>query len=261
MKNKNTKLVMILFVLLGASALAWAIGTHRSKKARIVITPPTAQFTTPAYDTTLLQKFEELGKKYDTLKTNYTIKGMMTCIDRPDTSTQQKNVPFVVCKRGYSLYYKMGATETINEDGLYLYIDHNSRRILLSRQKTLTGGSGLQNLTRLSEKLKSEYYELSGSVKGKLQTLSFLNEHHISCKQYTISYDTSDNAIKHLYIRTTDFGDPLNKAKDKIMIMDISQWDDRALIRNFTVPGDVVKGEGDNRKTTRLFEKYELINL
>jgi len=254
---------MMVLVLLCVSAITWAIQHRYFKHVQKQQLPKAAivKFATPVYDKALFDKFEQLSRKYDTIKQNYTVKGFITMIDKADTTTQMKNVDFVLCKKGNALYYKLGTTETINEDGVYLYIDHAGKRILVTQQKQIGNADAMQNLTRIAATLKSEYYNMTGSVKNGIQTISFTNEHHITCKQYTVSYDTLNNEIKHIYTRLTNFRDPLNKNKDKIMDMYLSEWDDKALITTYTLPGEIVKSEGKKWKKTKAYENYELISI
>lgn len=254
---------MILLVLLCFSAITWAI-QHRYFKLRQKLPshPVAAKFAAPVYDKVLFSKFEQICKKYDTLKKNYTIKGFVTMIDKADSSTHQmKNVNFILCKKGDALYYKLGATETINEDGVYLYIDHAGKRILAAQQKQINNAAGMQDLAQIATTLKSEYYNMSGSENNGIQTISFTNEHHITCKQYTISYDTLSHEIKHIYTRLTNFRDPLNKSKDKIIEMYISEWDNKALINDYVLPRQIVRTEGTGWKKTKAYENYELIDM
>jgi len=258
--NTRIKIIGLLAILLSVSAITWAIQVRYFKQGRKPVIQQKAQWAVPVYDKVLLEKLERLGKHYDTLKQAYTIKGTISMRDKADTVSPVKNVVFIYCKKGKELYYRLGETETINANGMYLYIDHPARRILVARQKDVSEAPVITDMTRVVAGLKSEYYDLSGSVSGSVQTLSLRNEHHISCKQYTVAYDTLSYAIRHIYARLNDPQDPLNRKKENVMQMDLSEWDGKAALATYTVPEAVIRRYGSKWRTTEKYKGYELID-
>lgn len=159
------------------------------------------------------------------------------------------------------MYYKLGSTETINSGGQYISIDHQAKTIVLSEQKQLTESSIGLPVKDIRSALKAEQYKLSGKQIGHTQTMTLLNEHHISCKEYTLSYDTDTWQIIHIYARLTNFEYPLRKDKEKILDVAISRWDEQANVSQYLVAGDVVLRRGASWGTTEKFKAYELIKM
>jgi hypothetical protein len=262
LKNNKIRIVFFVCILLSVSAITLAFGLYlkKSKKRPSAINNQSNIVSAPKYDAILLLKFKNICKKYDTLKLNYTMKGVINMIDKADTGGKMNNVSFLFCKRGDALYYKLGETETMNENGLYLYIDHAAKRVFLSQQKHLNYNDGVQSITAIAKNLQGERYTLTGSVNGSQQSITLVNEHHITCKQYTVSFDTVDMQIRHVYARLTNFQDPLNKNKEKIFSVDLSEWDAKALMDSYPSTASVVKRQDGVWSKTNKYKDYELID-
>lgn len=109
--------------------------------------------------------------------------------------------------------------------------------------------------------LKSEQYQLSGEQKANIQTITLLNEHHISCKEYTLSYDIRNWRITHIHARLSNFEYPLRKDKEKILDVAISRWDTEANISQYLLAGQVIKRRGAGWGLTGKFTRYQLIRM
>ncbi len=179
-KNAMYKITGLSILLIAFSFIAW--GLHSQIDHHVVAKPRTKRedsIRTAVIDPVLLSKYKAVFKKYDTLKTSYTISGTINIIDQADTSGNMHHVDFLFCKAGDRFYYKLGTTETINSGGLYIYIDHLGETILLTAQKKVSYDQEPGAFADLGKEFKSEGYKISGSVNGRLQTISLNNEHKL----------------------------------------------------------------------------------
>ncbi len=212
-------------------------------------------------DKVLLAKFQQLCKKMSEIKDSYTVAGTMNIIDHANPRDKMENVKFLFCKKGDQYYYLLGTTATINEDGIYLYIDNETKKILLSQQKKVVYDPGFKQFANLGANIKSENYRLVSKVTGDMETLSLINEHHISCKQYSISLKKNSMTIKRLYMRLTNFYEPLKTDNEKVVDVSISEWDDAADISKYLTKDKVVIQGNGGWKTVSGFKNYQLIKM
>ncbi|MGZ3890283.1 MAG: hypothetical protein ACXVI9_07245, partial [Mucilaginibacter sp.] len=246
------------------SLLTWAL-QHRYRYIPAVQPRKSARDTATralVYDSKLLDQFESICKKYDSLsKGNYTMAGILNMTDGADTADRINHIAFAFCKAGQDFYYKMGHTEVVNEQGIYLFVDHDARKIIIGPHRGVQYGEpGIKPFASLGAGLRSEEYHLTGTRSGALQTISLINERHITCKQYSLTLDTASNQIKSIYARLTNFNEPLRKDKEKIIEVSLSEYDGKARLDRYLTPDDIIKGVGTSRKTTERFRDYQLIN-
>jgi hypothetical protein len=109
------------------------------------------------------------------------------------------------------------------------------------------------------EKVRSEKYELISLINGRSGKLSLLNEHHVSCKELSVTYDTLTKKLNSVLLRYSDIADPLNKKRDRKVEIDVSQVEANA--RKHPGVKDIIKE--DEGKITLLpkYTDYELITL
>jgi hypothetical protein len=209
----------------------------------------------------LLNKFKQVCKQFNGNKKNYTLAGIMNVHDKRNPDTEMKNVNFLFCKSGGDFYYRVGQTVTINEQGLYLFIDQGSKAITLTKQKTISyDQGGFKQFGDLAASIKSENYTISSKVVGDQQTISLINEHHISCKQYALTFNKATLKISHLYMRFTNFNYP-EAENDQVVDIDISQWNDTANLNAYMSKNKVVKYINGDWKTLNEFKNYRVVKM
>ncbi len=264
MKISRLKVAGIIIVLMALSMFTWALqhSYFVHAKAPIKRKAPDTLYKEPVYSKALFTKFETLCKKYDTLRKNYTLAGVINTIDKADTMHKANNaLVFLFCKQGNDFYYRSGKTETINANGLYLYIDHQVKTIMLAEQKPIVFENGLSSMTSLAANLKSEDYKLSSNAHGVNQTINLINEHHISCKQYSVSFDTLNMQINRIYARLTNLNEPLRKDNEKIVDVRITEWNNIADLKKYRLGTSVVKKQNNEWKAIDAFADYQLIKM
>lgn len=260
LKNSKLKIAGILLVMMTASLLTWAIQKkyfNAPKRAVKVLADSIPK--DPVYNKALLAKFQALCKKYDTVQQNYTLEGVMNIENKADTAGRMSNVDFLCCREGNAFYYRLGQTETINANGLYLYIDNQAKTILISAQKTVLEKNGPKAFAQLGASLKGEYYQLLSQTNGASQTITLLNEQHVSCKQYSVTFDTLNLKMKRIYVRLSNAQEPLRKDNEQVIDVSVSRWDDTADIRKYVSKAGIVKRVGEEWKLAEKYADYNLI--
>jgi hypothetical protein len=215
----------------------------------------------PAPDKALLNKFELLCKKMSNTNGNYTMAGIINIVNKANPDDKMENVDFLFCKQGDEFYYKLGQTTTIDEQGVYLFIDYKTKRIIVSQGKKVVYDAALKQFGDLGAKVYGENYKLLDKVNGDDETLSLINEHHISCKQYSITFNRQTLKIKKLFMRLTNFSDPLRTDNEKTVNVNITRWDNGADITKYLSKNNVVKNINGGWKTVSEFKNYQLIKM
>jgi|GEM_PF-2589382 len=254
------KTAILSVVLIAISFIAWAV---RGKF--LVHVKPSAKYkkdtkASPSIDPVLLAKYQAVFKKYDTIKKDITMSGTINIIDRADTSGNMKNVGFLFCKTGSDFYYKLGTTETINADGLYIFVDHLGHTIVVSPQKKVAYDVQPNAFADIGKEIRSDLYDVTGNNDGNLQTISLHNEHNINCKLFSISYDTATLAIRHMYARMTNLQDPARTDNEKLVDINITEWNDRGDLDKF-YKKDIIARANGTWKVTDKYKDYQLTTL
>lgn len=214
-----------------------------------------------ATENALLRKFEKLVKQMDPAIKISTLAGTLRIVDLQSKAKNEAPLPIVFSKQDGSFYYRLGAQETINANGVYLQVDHQSRQVALSAQKAVYNTDGMKTFADLAGHMKEDGYKISSSSAGKQQTISFVNENHASCKEYAITFDKTSMAIKRIFIRLSDPGDPLNSKKGKIVDLRISTWSRQSQLSSYLTAGRVVQKVKGVWKLTDGYKNYHLIKI
>lgn len=210
------------------------------------------------YDKTLLAKLDTVMHSVDFSRNAYTISGSISVSNKADSSENMNNANFLICKKGGEFYYREGPVETINEGGFYICIDKDTRKVIVSEQKEINAMS-IINKAAIRKAIESENYELRSIFHGPLQVISLVNEHHVSCKEYAMTFDTLTNKINRIYNRMTNLSDPLNKAKDKIIDIRINRCETDADLSLYPGKNKVLRKDGNKWILTSEYSKYKLL--
>ena len=265
MKIKLLIIAGIFIIIITGLSLA-ATGWKRMSppksalQKRVIVPKKDTIYPEPAYDPVLLKKFETICHLYDTVKNNYTISGMIDIVDHSDTTVKPAKLNFLICKQDDNFYYKLGNTVTVNAGGSYIYIDNQAKHILIGVQKSMQADQ-IGSLAGIGKTLKSEYYKMSSSIKGSVETISLLNEQHISMKQYSIAYDTVTMQMKHIFLRLSNTDQPLRKDNEKTIDVTVDNWIFRANLDSYLVEKYVTKDSRGAWKPFGNYAGYELTQL
>jgi hypothetical protein len=263
MKKINYKIKAALIIaMIGMTMLAWAVKHHATKKPATAIKKVAREAKQPeiVYDPGLVNKFESLGQQLDFNRAHCTYAGIINMVDNKDTTNTVKGINFLFCRAEKNFYYRVGNAETIYQEGVDIFIQHEQKKVVLSNREIaikapVTGSQEIQS------KLRNESYELVSKSRGDKKTLSIVNDHHISCKELSVTYDTLSNKLERIYTRLSDFGDPLNKNNDREIEVLISRIDYKGDMDLYPSAADVLKKTGGKWKLTSKYADYELIIL
>jgi len=257
-------MVAAIAVLMSAALLTWGMRGRLFHKYVPPEKKPVKKDTvnrTIMYDSVLVKKFKIVSQHFNPNNTVFTYSGTINMVDGADTTVKVKNVSFLFCRQNNDTYTKTGDAETLNAHGIYLYIEHDHKRVIVSSQKKIDDQQPLPDMSKLVENLRSEKYQMRNKINGKNETISIINEHHITCKEYAITFDTVTNQVNHLRIRLTNFNEPLNRNKEKVIDISMGTFNKSANIEQYINTDKILIKAGNDWKLRAPYLDYELIKL
>ncbi|WP_199118232.1 hypothetical protein [Pedobacter sp. ASV28] len=227
-KKALLRLSVLILLLGSASYFSWAFIKERKAFAKKEALAVKEKLPKINYDKRLLLRFEELSRQLDPNREEYSLIGKLVYKDGTDSLAKAKQALYEIRKKGSSYYYKLGTTEILNANGQNVTVDHLNKYIMISAQKEQPQAQLFPQVKELLKNLQRERYELSNTEKDGIAYISLLNNYHISCKEYGISYRKEDLSPLRLFIRLTNFDDPESVAKEKVITLSIEQFESRA---------------------------------
>ncbi|RWY48520.1 hypothetical protein [Mucilaginibacter gilvus] len=251
--------IAVFTLLFSATAVALALQVGHRQAAVKTLKLHTSKPKKLKYDAALLDTLVRVAAQLDLNAHPLTYVCELMISDGADTATGPIRQRLLLCKNGDDCYYKLDDTETLNAGGFYVYIDHEQKRILLSRQRGIQAPV-MGVLNDIKTRMQAENYQLVSSVKGNTRTLTLLNEKHISCKAYGITYNTLTRKITSVNVRLSNPGQPENTLMDKTIGMNFISWPAQASPIKFLSPGDVFTNTAGTIQLTDKYKDYELVN-
>ena len=258
------KVIALALLFMGVTALAWAVRTIyivNKDRPRIAVARHRSAIPEIVYDSVLLNKFERICERFNEPDMPLTYSGNISINDGADTVNSVNNIDFIYSRNQNNCYYKTGKSETLNAFGIYLYVEHDHKRVIVSTQKALQPMQPIANLTKLASKLQTEHYQLTAKKVGKNETLTLLNEHHISCKELSITFDSLTNAVENIRIRLTCVYDPLNRKKEKIVNVSIKRFEAMANLSSLINKDEIIEKGNNGWKLCAAYRGYQLIKI
>jgi len=215
---------------------------------------------TPVYDKAVLQKFEAVCQTFNMQKKVFTCSGVINVTDGVDSSKNVKNLVFTMCKNGSDCFYQFGHTEILNARGMYICIENDQKRVIVTTQKSFIDAP-LPDISQMSKVLSADYYNLTDTVTGKNETIAFVNERHITCKEYALTFDTLSKKVNRVYARLTNIKAPDRKDNEKTIAITVGECSDTADVGKYLDRYTAIQKTGSSIKLTGRYAGYELINL
>lgn len=257
MKTKYLIFIIAILIISGTCVIAWS---KLAAEASVETKAKTDSLKTPKLDTQILAKFAKACQQFDPNQKEFLLIGILNVVDGADSSQKINNATYVLSKEGEDFYFKLGETETINANGLYLFLDHEQKKIMLANQKPLLAGIGMPDANKLLKNLNGEMYELTDQQVGDAEKISLINEYHMSCKEFTLLLNKENQQLQTILIRLSHNEYPEDKKKDKKIELKIAQLGNNSNLRNY-VDKKVVKKEGEEWVLAAAYQDYELIIL
>jgi hypothetical protein len=252
----------LLFTCLLLIAVAgWTLGheSRRPAKASAKTPVPTAAADT-AYDPKLLQEFSERLRSLDLNREHCLVEARLDMIDGQDTSRTARGLSYIFCRNGKDFYCRVGEAETIHTGTRNLFIRRDLRRVVLS-SRDIPLRQPLAAPEALLRYIRNESYRLRAYTAGSKRTLSLLNEHHLACKEISLTYDTASRKLQSVMTRLTDLQNPTNPRRDRVTILRILRSAGSGRPEHYRAVSDVVQKENGKWKLTGEFAGYKLIML
>lgn len=262
MMNKNIKRLTLVVVISMAALFTWAM-TYRHKQQLLHEAKhqvADGKKKEHSYDPSLLKQLEQLSAQLDFNKQYCTYSGMINVDDGGDTTASVHNLEFLFSRSGKDFYYQMGNTETIHEEGINLFIQHEQNKIVLSHNDIVVQ-SPVTDLGTIEKDLRYEDYDLVGSNEGGGKKISVLNNTHVTCKELSMTYDTISGKVQKIYTRLSNISDPLNKKKDRVISVSISGIEDNGHLGRYPHLHDIIASSDGNWRLKNKYANYELILL
>lgn len=141
----------------------------------------------------------------------------------PADSGNDVHADFVCSRRNQEYYYRVGDNEMVCLKDRYINISHDLKKIEVAPPQQLVTPAFMQD-DALLKLWEGESYEVYADTLQNMVRIQLLCEHHASCKEFRLVYDTATQLPQQMYVRMTDLDDPLNKEKDKIYQVSVAQW-------------------------------------
>lgn len=256
--SKKTTVVIMISFLTAATCLA-LVRYHQFSfvQAKKVVLKK-AQIEAEL-DTAKLSLLSRVYKNLNLNRDEFLIEGSISANNGADTTERLNNLDYIFSKKGSMFYYKLGVTETINANGLNIFIDHGAKKIMLSKEKKVVPAASLPDFTELIKKVKEEGFKILDSKTGDTEQITLSNPYHLTCKEYTVAFNSTTLVPQRMYTRLTNFSDPENSKKDNVIDFRISKVESDSEIRKYTHQ-NIVKKEKNGWRLNPGFEGYELIN-
>lgn len=263
MKQFNYKfgIAGMIFLLISGFAL-FAMERHQKANKKLTQTtlPGAAKEEGPGFDSVLLKRFTSAIRSLDFNRPICTYAGLINMDDPNDTTNSVHHIKFLFCRSGGGYYYRLGDVEIVHQGNLNVYIQHDQHKVVVSGQQIVIQPP-VKNLGIIMKSLSSENYELKVKSEGTKQTLSLINEQHLSCKELSVTLDTLTGKLVRIHSRLNDFGSPMDKGKDKVMDVTIRELSSHANRGQYPLVSDIVKMSSGKWVLTGKYSTYELIML
>jgi hypothetical protein len=259
----RNKIVVSVVLTISLSAVIIAFADRHSllaffkPKHKLAPAINAAAYLPKKYDEGLLAKLNSILNVFDEQRRSYTIAGTINTLDKADTSEKMNSVSFQLCKDGSDFYYKMGTTEAISEKGIYININEETKKVFITEGKQAEN-INMINIKQLKSVLQTEEYDLLSKDDGQLETISLVNEHHFTCKEYAVTFDTTSKKLTNIFYRLAYFREPMNKNKEKLINIKLTVCDTVGDIGLYNTKSKIINEAG---KLTAKYSEYKLVHL
>lgn len=221
MNKKNLKIAVVTTVLVTVMAFAYA-GWY-TRKPQVAEVKSLTSAPKLKIDQAKLKLFERLYQTIDPNRKEFNLTGELTVTDGSDSTFQSQRLAYHYLREKDSFYFLLGQTETLNAGDLYVNVDHEKKQIMVSARKQVVSNTWYPSFDKLVAHLADEGYEVTDSAQPQAaaRKVSIACPTHITCKEFSIYYDEEKQLPTSLFVRLSNFDDPLNTKKDKTITMTV----------------------------------------
>lgn len=216
MKKINKYTLVLAFVFLGLFGAVYA-GAHllNNPEHSIAEIAPEAP---PRPDSVLVQKFLKILAFTSATDEQQEFNASISVSDGADSSQSFRERPYAYRRSGNNFYCLMGKTETVCEEGRYVYVDHIKKKMMVGTGARQSPASILPDAKKLVGSIMSENYRIIDLPAGiRKRKISLLNPNHVTCRAYEVTYDALTLRPVSISIRLDNPADPYNSRLDRVM--------------------------------------------
>lgn len=212
--------VGVLLIASGAFATIpgfreWFRPRPSKKEKKIVIQENNKQ------EKVILSELTKLLHAGDTI-TYITIAGTMDAQDLGDKDNNMQG-DFCYTRQGNQGYYQFGDNEMISLTDAYIVVAHDMKKIFVSEPKEVV------NPVRMSPDMEAtflsrETYNVTRTADGPLTQISLVNNKHVSCREYRVSFD-STGVIRRAVMRMPNPMELEDMSKDKLLKVTVRSYE------------------------------------
>jgi len=209
-----------------------------------------------------IRRFEAVVKWLDETNPELFIKAQMTVSEPADTGVVSETFKYILSKSKNSSYCRVGDKEMFSIKDYNLNVDHSNKIVFLSPAVKDTSLSQAipTGLGTLSKVCRENDYRVSEHKDGSLTIISFINEHHISCKEISVSFKSQELKPVSVLMRFTNPRYLNIKTKDKVMKVEMEALSLSSDIEQFIEGSELVENKGGVQLGGRL-KGYKLIKI
>lgn len=135
----------------------------------------------------------------------------------------EPEVIFRLAKNQDKVYYRFGETETFNNAQAYIYIDHASKRVVISQSKSVQV-SFLPDPEIVAQMIEEKPGLFKETVKDKNIRISFRGEGYADCKEYAMEFDAMSFVPRNIFKRQDDPRSGSQKESEVSVLVRFQQW-------------------------------------
>lgn len=186
----------------------------------------------------------------------YLAEGSIRLTDQADTS-RSMFTRFRYCRKESLNYYQLGDQEILNVPGLTLTINHSIKKMFMSPRDTGAAMIPMVVDSKGISALKGEGYEITREYSDPLTVIRLKKENHISCREYRVAYDSS-GYIRRVFIRNADEHDPTDLSLDKLISVNITNWQMVGLPEQLLSVNRYIQKDGESWVPAPAYRNYEI---
>ncbi|PWV56694.1 hypothetical protein [Chitinophaga sp. S165] len=261
----NTRYIKIVVPVVAILATAGAFAGIPALRERFVTSPVKQEtLTTEAFvkkdiskqDKAILKELTDMLHSMDTL-TALTITGTVNVNDQAD-STSSMSTMFTYTRQGKEGYYRIGDNEVAALNDAYIVVANDVKKIFISPVKSLPNPVKLPATDEVGL-LGNEGYTISRKTSDGLTEIALLNNKHISCREYRLSYD-STGRIYQVNMRLSEPSDMVDLQKDKLINVTVTSWSSTTSRKDLIKMDRYVTIKNGVAVPSGLFSGYDVIN-
>ncbi len=256
--SKKTGIVVVLLLMAGTALFGWG-GYHQKSPVQVLSPVPQDTLRSIIVDSAKLSLLSTVYSKLNQDQDEFLIIGTIDARNGADTADHLSHADYIFSKKGMSFYLKIGSTETINANGLYLFVDNDIKKVMVSKEKQIIPNIGMPKLSEVIKRVKEEGYSVISEINGNSERITLSNPYHLSCKEYAIEFNSATLIPQRLYLRLSDFSAPENAKKDNVIDFRIKKASPVSDIEKYTTQTVVTKAY-ERWTLGSKYRDYELIN-